>query len=99
MAAHASPLAALIAALWLPPSHIPAPKHTCVRPFTPHMRSLPAALNLAYSQHEIVSDYVRPTLIWLERGGKGATLNNLVKRFDLYGRISCLNERTEGCRK
>lgn len=25
-----------------------------------------AELNMAYSQHEIVGDYVRPTLMWLE---------------------------------
>jgi hypothetical protein len=71
-------------------SRAPAP-HTCTH-------ACPAELNVAYSQHEIVSDYVRPTLMWLERGGKGTTLNSLVKRFSLNNRITCLTERYEGCR-
>ncbi|PRW59841.1 hypothetical protein C2E21_1509 [Chlorella sorokiniana] len=53
-------------------------------------------LNLAYSQHEIVSDYVRPTLMWLEQRGN-ANLNALVQQYSLNGTLRCLNESVEGC--
>ena len=52
---------------------------------------------MAWSQHEIVADFVRPTLMWLEAKGKGATLNSLVKKFSLNGNLRCLTESTEGC--
>ncbi|KAL4440448.1 hypothetical protein ABPG75_003449 [Micractinium tetrahymenae] len=55
-------------------------------------------LNVAWSLHEGVADYVRPTLMWLESRGK-ANLNALVKRYSLDGRLSCLTERVEGCPK
>ncbi|KAL4422147.1 hypothetical protein ABPG77_006836 [Micractinium sp. CCAP 211/92] len=53
-------------------------------------------LNLAWSWHEIVSDYVRPTLVWLEKKGK-ADLDALVKQYDLHGNLRCLTENQEGC--
>ena len=56
----------------------------------------PAELNLAYSQHEIVSDYVRPTLMWLEAKGR-ANLAALVDQFSLNGTLRCLTETQEGC--
>lgn len=42
----------------------------------------PAALNVAWSWHEIVSDYVRPTLMWMEAKGK-ANLAALVSAWCL----------------
>lgn len=60
----------------------------------------PAELNMAYSQHEIVADYVRPTLMWLEARGRpaGETLASLVAKFgtETTG-LSCLTETREGC--
>ena len=53
-------------------------------------------LNLAWSWHEIVSDCVRPTLMWLEAKGK-ADLAALVHQFNLYENIRCLTEYREGC--
>ncbi|KAL4431781.1 hypothetical protein ABPG77_002997 [Micractinium sp. CCAP 211/92] len=53
-------------------------------------------LNVAWSMHEGVADYVRPALMWLESRGK-ANLNALVQRYSLNGTLSCLTERVEGC--
>jgi hypothetical protein len=53
-------------------------------------------LNLAYSQHEIVSDHVRPTLMWLEARGR-ANLTALVNQYSLNQNIACLSEWREGC--
>ncbi|PSC68342.1 heat shock 70 kDa 17 isoform A [Micractinium conductrix] len=53
-------------------------------------------LNMAWSWHEIVSDFVRPSLAWFESGGR-ANLDKLVKDMDLKGNIRCLTERVEGC--
>lgn len=55
-------------------------------------------LNVAFSMHEGVADYVRPTLMWLESRGK-ANLNALVQRYSLEGKLACLTERVEGCPK
>ena len=57
-------------------------------------------MNLAYSMHEIVSDFVRPTLMWLESKGR-SDLNTLVRQYSVGSRISCLTEWNEGlqCRK
>jgi len=54
------------------------------------------SLNLAWAWHEIISDFVRPTLEWLEKRGK-ADLDALVKKYDLKGNLRCLTERREGC--
>lgn len=51
---------------------------------SPHLFS--AELNMAYSQHEIVSDFVRPTLMWLEARGK-ANLTALVNQYSLNQNI------------
>ncbi len=56
------------------------------RPNQVHTAALPAELNLAYSQHEIVSDFVRPTLMWLEAKGK-ANLTALVNQYSLNQNI------------
>jgi hypothetical protein len=40
---------------------------------------------------------VRPTLIWLEKGGR-QNLTTLVNQYSLNGKISCLSEHYEGCR-
>jgi len=51
-----------------------------------------AALNLAWSWHEIVADYVRPTLMWLEARGQanlaGLVSHNLWHAFHLF--LGCL---------
>lgn len=56
-------------------------------PCSPHLFS--AELNMAYSQHEIVSDFVRPTLMWLEARGK-ANLTALVNQYSLNQNIGAL---------
>ena len=47
-----------------------------------------------------MSDFVRPTLIWLGYQGKTgqAGLDNLVKKYDLQGNLRCLTETREGCK-
>ena len=66
-----------------------------------HTSPRPAELNMAWSQHEIVADYVRPTLMWLEARGRpagGETLASLVAKYGLEASgLSCLTEDTEGC--
>lgn len=64
------------------------------------MPRFPAELNVAWSWHEIVSDFVRPTLIWLDNKGKTGQvgLNSLVKKYDLQGNLRCLTEKREGCK-
>lgn len=56
---------------------------------------------MAWSQHEIVADYVRPTLMWLEAGGRpagGETLASLVAKFSTEASgLACLTETQEGC--
>lgn len=51
---------------------------------------------MAWSWHEIVSDFVRPTLMWFEAKGQ-ADLNALVKQYSLNGNLRCLTEYKEGC--
>ena len=52
---------------------------------------------MAWSWHEIVADFVRPTLMWLEKKGR-ANLQSLVRRYSYENDgLRCLTERREGC--
>ncbi len=90
---HRSP-AALQFAVPHEPCSSTLPAYACLP--SPPAGCCAAELNLAWSWHEIVSDYVRPTLVWLEKKGK-ADLDALVKQYDLHGNLRCLTENQEGC--
>ena len=51
----------------------------------------------AYSWHEILSDYVRPSLLWLASKGK-LNMSTLVANYSTaQSGIACLTESTQGC--
>ena len=71
----------------LGPARLP-PLPTAASP-NPAILSPRAELNMAWSWHEIVADYVRPTLVWMEAGGR-ANLSALVQQYSLNEHIGAL---------